>query len=374
MTDRHLHIVSFDIPSPPNYGGVIDVYYKIKALHELGVKVHLHCFEYGRKLDKDLTKICYSVKSYPRKVSKHLLFNQLPYIVVTRQSEVLIANLVKDKYPILFEGMHSCFYLNDFRLAHRKKYVRMHNIEPDYYKGLSNAEKNVFKKLYFYTEASKLKIFENALKGADTIFAITEKDSSYLEHLKLKTLTVSAFHQFNDIRVKPVDSDYALYHGNLSVGENNIAALYLVNEIFNDLPYKLIIAGNNPGKALKKAISKNSNVSLIADSDHIKINHLIAEAKINVLPTFQDTGIKLKLLNALYSGQHCLVNDFMVKGTGLEELCLIANTTGEWKQKIKELFNSPFDINETEKRNIVFNQRFNNITNASLIIREIFGS
>ena len=115
MTDRHLHIVSFDIPSPPNYGGVIDVYYKIKALHELGVKVHLHCFEYGRKLDKDLTKICCSVKSYPRKVSKHLLFNQLPYIVVTRQSEVLIANLVKDKYPILFEGMHSCFYLKSFR-------------------------------------------------------------------------------------------------------------------------------------------------------------------------------------------------------------------------------------------------------------------
>ena len=374
MTERHLHIVSFDIPSPPNYGGVIDVYYKIKALHELGVKVHLHCFEYGRKLDKELTKICYSVKSYPRKVSKHLLFNQLPYIIVTRQSEVLISNLVKDKYPILFEGMHSCFYLNDFRLAHRKKYVRMHNIEAEYYKGLGSAEKNVLKKLYFYTEANKLKAFENSLKGAETIFAITEKDTAYLSNLNFKTHTVSAFHQFNTIQVKPIESNYALYHGNLSVGENNLAALYLVNEVFNDLPYNLIIAGNHPSKALRRAVSKNINVTLIADSDHVKINHLIAEAKINVLPTFQDTGIKLKLLNALYCGQHCLVNDYMVKGTGLEKLCVIANSPNEWKLKVENLFKTPFDINETNKRDSIFSLQFNNKSNASRIVEEIFGA
>ena len=49
MSDLHLHIISFDIPYPANYGGVIDVYYKAKALSEKGVKVHLHCFQYGRK-------------------------------------------------------------------------------------------------------------------------------------------------------------------------------------------------------------------------------------------------------------------------------------------------------------------------------------
>ncbi|MCX6283192.1 MAG: mannosyltransferase, partial [Bacteroidetes bacterium] len=43
--EQHLHIVSFDIPYPPDYGGVIDVYYKIKTLSEAGVKIHLHCFE-----------------------------------------------------------------------------------------------------------------------------------------------------------------------------------------------------------------------------------------------------------------------------------------------------------------------------------------
>ena len=47
MTEpKHLHVISFDVPVPANYGGVIDVYYKLKALHLQGVKIHLHCFEY----------------------------------------------------------------------------------------------------------------------------------------------------------------------------------------------------------------------------------------------------------------------------------------------------------------------------------------
>ncbi len=34
MVEQHLHIISFDVPAPPDYGGVIDVYYKAKALAE----------------------------------------------------------------------------------------------------------------------------------------------------------------------------------------------------------------------------------------------------------------------------------------------------------------------------------------------------
>ena len=39
--DKYLNIVSFNIPYPANYGGVIDVYYKLEALHACGVKLIL---------------------------------------------------------------------------------------------------------------------------------------------------------------------------------------------------------------------------------------------------------------------------------------------------------------------------------------------
>ena len=37
---KKLHIVSFDVPFPPNYGGVIDVFYKLIELKKLGVEIH----------------------------------------------------------------------------------------------------------------------------------------------------------------------------------------------------------------------------------------------------------------------------------------------------------------------------------------------
>ena len=88
MNTNHLHVISFDIPYPPNYGGVIDVFYKIKSLAEVGVKIHLHCFEYGRKQTNELKKFCVSVNYYPRKNFKTKLFDSLPYREYSSQTKV----------------------------------------------------------------------------------------------------------------------------------------------------------------------------------------------------------------------------------------------------------------------------------------------
>ncbi len=90
MSDNHLHIVSFDVPYPANYGGVIDVFYKVKALAERGVKVHLHCFEYGRQPAECLEDICFSVNYYKRNTKASLLLRQQPYIVNSRLSDALM--------------------------------------------------------------------------------------------------------------------------------------------------------------------------------------------------------------------------------------------------------------------------------------------
>ena len=89
MSDNHLHIVSFDVPYPANYGGVIDVFYKVKALSERGVKVHLHCFEYGRQPAECLEDICYSVNYYKIKNNATLLFTQPPYFECFRHPYAL---------------------------------------------------------------------------------------------------------------------------------------------------------------------------------------------------------------------------------------------------------------------------------------------
>ena len=52
--DKYLNIVSFNIPYPANYGGVIEVYYKLEALQACVVKLILDWFDYERPQSPEL--------------------------------------------------------------------------------------------------------------------------------------------------------------------------------------------------------------------------------------------------------------------------------------------------------------------------------
>ena len=131
--EKAINIISLNIPWPANYGGVIDIYNQIKSLHSIGVKVVLHCFEYGRSYAPELSSICDEVYYYHRHTSFLSHLSKLPYSVYSRRSKRLMANLLRNKYPIMFEGLHSCYYTNDPRLKDRVKIYREANIEHDYY-------------------------------------------------------------------------------------------------------------------------------------------------------------------------------------------------------------------------------------------------
>ena len=199
---KHLHVISFDVPYPANYGGVIDIYYKLVALAEAGVKVHLHCYQYGRAESAMLKGVCHSVKYYRRKVFKNPIYNTKPYIVASRNSTALIENLLKDTYPILFEGLHSTYYLSDSRLKKRYKVVRTHNIEHHYYKHLEKVEDNRFKRYFFKVESDRLKRYEKVLKHADCIAAISPNDQYFFNRKYGKTILLSPFHVNNTVDVE----------------------------------------------------------------------------------------------------------------------------------------------------------------------------
>ena len=103
------------------------------------------------------------------------------------------------------------------------------------------------------------------------------------------------------------------------------------------------------------------------------MDSLVADAHIQVLPSFNATGIKIKLLNALYNGRHCLVNKAAVEGTGLEALCHIVNKASEMQQLIKGLFTKPFTEEDLEKRKGVLYGHFNNEEGAQYIQTGIWG-
>ncbi len=363
--DKQLHIISFNIPFPPDYGGVIDIFYKISALHEQGIKVHLHAFHYGREHSAELEKVCASVRYYPRGKFYQAVYSSVPYIVGSRKSDDLLSNLIEDEHPILFEGLHTCFYLNHPALKKRFKIVRMHNIEWDYYNSLGKAERNFFRKFYLYSESRKLKEFEEILTHADLILAISPSDAEYLKKKFKNVHYAPAFHPFSKVKSEPGIGKYALYHGNLSVPENNQAAFYLINKVFEDIDFPLRISGKEPLASLEKEVhKKEGRFELIPNPYDEGMTRMIREAHINVLPTFQPTGIKLKLLNALFNGRYCIVNSQMVKNTGLEPLCIVADNAEEMKKKIRELIGVEFTMEIIQERERLLSEKFSNRVNA----------
>lgn len=374
MPEKHLHIVSFSIPYPANYGGVIDVFYKLKALYTAGIKIHLHCFQYDRPQAIELTSYCESVKYYPRNTGLSAHFSLTPYIVQSRQSPELLKNLSYDNYPILFEGLHSCYYLNHKSLRGRKLIYRESNIEHDYYFKLYESERSLQKKVFYLLESRKLRLFQKILKSASKMLVVSETDRDYLarQFPENEVIYLPSFHGNSKINTEPGNGKYVLYHGNLSVAENALAAEYLVREVFNDLSVPFKIAGLRPAEDLRKLVTTHQNTELIANPSQPEMEALIKNAQINVLVTFQATGLKLKLLNTLYNGRWMLVNKEMLAGTGLESLCVIAEDAADMKNKINLLFHTEFDHNQLLARTELLQKRFSDDANASTLIREIW--
>lgn len=372
----NLHLVSFAIPYPANYGGAIDVFFKLKALKKLGVNVILHVFEYDRERAEELNEYCKEVYYYPRVKRKKTLLNHIPFIVATRNDKKLLENLKKDNFPILFDGLHTTFYANHPELKNRAKYLRSHNIEHDYYNGLADVELNLIKKGFFKFEAKKLLEYEKqVIREFDAIFAISEKDKTYFEDKHKKVEVISAFHTNEEIDLPEGNGSFYFYHGSLDVGENHEAAMYLIHEVFADREEQLVIAGKLPSQELVDACNKFTNVTLKLNISHAEILQLMKEAKVNILPTFQATGIKLKLLLALYQGRYALVNNPMIENTGLESLCLVANSPEAFHKEMNELKTKTWNKTiELEKRIAILNNGFGNLENAKKMLRFIEGN
>lgn len=349
---------------------MIDVFYKIKSLHQLGIKIHLHCFEYGRGEPVALNDYCEKVYYYHRNEGHKGFSHKLPYIVCSRSANELRENLLKDDYPILMEGIHCTYLICDGRFAERKIILRLHNVEHEYYHQLYKHESSLLKKIYFFHESSVLKKYERDVSGKVMTLAMSEGDVlKYSHEFNSKNIFyLPAFHQVNELKCSQGTGCFCLYHGNLSVAENESVAIWLLRKVFNDIDVPFVIAGKKPSERLRRIAGRFPSTCIVADPDVEAMEDMVAKAQINITPSFNCTGIKLKVLNAVFAGRHCIANEQAVAHTGLEKYCHIAKSPSDFKKLISELYLCPFAEEEANKRKELLEGLFNNKKNGERLI------
>ncbi|MEO6611116.1 MAG: glycosyltransferase family 4 protein [Chitinophagaceae bacterium] len=374
---NHLHIVCLDTPWPADYGGAIDMMNRIMMFKKMGIAIHLHYFCYNeRGTPNELNQFCETIQVYERKNGRKGLSPHLPYIVASRINEELVQHLRTDNYPILLEGLHCSGVLPRLDPGSRKIIVRMHNEESVYYKELARAEPSFFKKLYFLRESRLIKKYTHHLPGQCMYACLSPDDlHAFKEIYHLPDVRmVPIFPSWQEVSGEEGIGNLCLYHGNLSVPENEKAAIWLLQNVFTKIRKPFVIAGKNPTRRLQKMAHLCQHTCLVADPTETELNDLIRKAHINVLPCFNKkiTGIRLKLLHALYEGRHCIVNEPMVKGTGLEGACHTGTTANAFASIIAQLYNQPYTAEEIQLRKRLLGDTYNNEKNTRELIQYLW--
>jgi hypothetical protein len=219
-----------------------------------------------------------------------------------------------------------------------------------------------------------LRQYERKLPDDLPIIAVANKDAVFYKEELDKSLTtyLPVFIPYTQLNCAEGVGAYCLYHGNLSVAENEKAVIWLLNKVFSLAKIPFIIAGKSPSKRLIRKVQRGKTARIISNPSTDELNHLIANAQIHILPSFNKTGIKLKLINALYNGRHCVVNEEGVEGSGLEAACHIGTTSHALASIITQLYHHPFGEEEISLRKKLLGAVFNNRENAKQLIQLIW--
>ncbi|MBB6371329.1 hypothetical protein [Chryseobacterium shigense] len=370
---KELHLISFNYPYPPSYGGIIDVYYKIRALADIGIKIHLHCFvdHIPETIDQEIESITENVFFYKKKKNPFYYFSSVPFAAAIRTSDDLFENLKTIKAPILFEGLQTTQIISRLKNKDQKLYLRYHNNEFEYYKGLSSSEKNIFKKIIYKIESLKFSGYQKRiLKEFEGVFCLSEKEFHDVESYSKNAHLIHIFHGNKSVKHLDKKGNYFLFHGDLSISDNKRALEETIN-IFKTLPrHKLVVASDRAGEDLKKKIKSIENISIVPIETSENLNKLFENAHANILLSYQNSGTKVKLFNALYNSRYIIVNQNITDDKTLMGLCHFGTTSNEIRQLINETASQ--DYNEYETRKEVLEKNYSDNANAEEISKIIF--
>lgn len=368
-SEKQLHFISMDVPFPPNYGGIIDVFFKLKAFNQSGVKIYLHLFGFKNERNLELEKYAEEVYFYPIKQNPFLVFNKYPISVSSRNGEKLYSNLIKNKAPIFFESLKTTKILNQFSLPNFSKFLRLHNIEQNYFEGLSKSEWNPVKKKLFELEAKKYIDYEKIITQFDQVFTLSNYEQSYVFNKYKKGTFVPVFHGNEFFRNLDGFGDYILYHGDLRASDNKKSLEFLI-DTFKEIDYPFLIASSNQEKWVKSKIANHKNMKFVYLENFNHLLELFSGAHINVSWSFQQSGTKLKVVNALFNSRFSVINDKVVDDKNIRQLCVEACDKAELISQINKLIQTPFQPSVNYK--FILENYLNDKLNAQKILKEIF--
>lgn len=337
MHELKMIIIAHDFPYPPNNGGRVDMWTRIKALHCRGVKIFLITWldrEPSEKEYKEINKYVETVIVFRRKhnIIKFIL-SKYPSYIVDRQISNLDMNKLNNELNLfspqvlLLDGIAgSICALGIINLFDKKLLFvyRSHNVEYLYAKALYVSEKNLVYKVARYINIDRVKKIEDFIRSrSDMIFEISQDDCNRCN------MQNNVFLQRPIIEDKFTKSDQydfdILFIGGLC-WPNNIYGLkwFIMNCIpFFKKEYRIVFAGSNPSKEFI-AFCEKYKVEVLANPKDIK--DVLSKGKVLINPIFHGSGVNIKILEMLSTGKAIISTSKGIRGISKDIISFIKYT------------------------------------------------
>ena len=229
--------------------------------------------------------------------------------------------------------------------------VRTHNIEHDYYRGLiGNAP--ILKRLFFWWESIKLKKYEPILRHATWLLAIKPSDATHFKSFNQQTIVIPAVLPLESTIAKREKTEpFVLFHGNLSVIENDLGARWIIRALDELLTvdFPLVIAGKNPSQELIRC-ADGKRIKIFANPDESEMQNLIAGARVHALYSDVGSGTKLKFLSSLSANGHVLVNTAVAGDIPKNEYFHVADDAVSFARVFSTIYDKKLSALQIAKR------------------------
>lgn len=327
LNGKIILVVNCDFVYPPDHGGRVDSWNRIKCLYQMDCVVDLICTvkdmpsqEYVDEVRKYVRNLYFC----PRKNRIVDIFSRAPLQLKSREQ---LKNVKLDAVYdyLIVEDTGAMPILQNPKLSYNKAMLHMHNDNYVYFNGLASSESILWKKLYYLLDAYKFRNIDASVVRAIPNVAFI----SYDEMIRYKKRYPHIHETFlpaaieADYKERTLTSRTVLLIGSLFMINNQDAIRFYLRDVHPHLTqdvegYRLIIAGNSRGKGvawIEEMTADYHNVDIYDTPEDL--DGLYAQAGVFVNPMRYGAGVKLKTVNAIVNGLPVVATTIGNEGTGL---------------------------------------------------------
>lgn len=322
------------LPFPPVSGGVIK---SNKVVRFLSEKYTLSVACFLKNDDADHVREFLSLFSLEDFIAEELNVVRSAKNLIVSNLQGIPLNLYRNKSASFKEKIHKVIHQYDAVFCDHyvmfqyisgsykgKIILHEHNCEYLIWKRYAVIEKNVLKKMALLNQAYRIKKYEQEICEQASVILAAPNDTDELVKIGAdRSKFLETYHLGDDSLLNEPDLDYdktelaLLYIGTLSWEANIDGLLWFHDKVWQSIQQKhpgikLYIVGKHPDKRLTEIAAKDKQILLTGFVEDVE--PYFQKCRVFITPLRFGSGIKVKVVNALYRGIPCVTTSIGIEG------------------------------------------------------------